>query len=117
MKKERGICILCGEEKSGTPAGRDIVISLARKIRSALKMKEKHTIACGECLAECGKKRQRFEKMIWNYRIYAALFFLLLLGGAFAMGNFTLWLVLPGLLGAAFISLLPAFHYFPKFSF
>lgn len=112
---EKGICILCGGEKQGAPAIKDTAISSARKLRKLLGMEERHTIACSTCLPMCAGKRAAFEKMLARYRLYAISFVLVLIIGSAVLGGFSLWLILPVIIGAAIILLLPYGYYFPKF--
>jgi hypothetical protein len=112
---ENGICILCGQEKKGAGAKPDIIIGAARKLRELLKMPQRHTVACMDCLPECEKKRAEFEKKLGGYRIVGVAFFLILVAGSLVYGGFGLRAVLAGLVGAAVIVLLPYAKYFPKF--
>ncbi|MCX8195050.1 MAG: hypothetical protein N3G22_03020 [Candidatus Micrarchaeota archaeon] len=114
-RDKQGICVLCGSVGEGVPAAPDFAISSARKIRKLLGMEERHTIACEKCLQACIQKREKFERMNRNYRIYAALFFLLVFGGSTALRGFDARILLPALLGCAIILLLPYGHYSPKF--
>lgn len=115
VKRESGVCVLCGKETFGLPAKADWVIRAARKIRSLLKMKPRHTVACAACVQECAKKGKLFEKRGWNYRAAAALFFLLVLAGSMFYGQLELRTVLFAFLGALFIAALPYAQYFPDF--
>ncbi len=112
---ERGVCILCGMETSGVPAKQDLAIRMARRLRRAMKLPEKHTISCKGCFQECARRGEAFGKKRKSYLTYAILFFLLLIFGSAGMGGFTPWLILPGALGAAIIALLPYASYFPSF--
>jgi hypothetical protein len=116
-KSEQGICILCGEEKSGTPLKADFIVSIVRKARDLLKMPAKRTVACKSCQEECRKKRGTFEKSRRNYQYAAAAFLLILVVGSVAYQNFDLRLAIPALIGTAFILCLPYAKYFPDFSF
>jgi len=115
VEGERGVCILCGKETSGAPARQDFEIRTARRLRQALKLPERHTISCKGCFQECARRGEAFGKKRKSYLAYAALFFLLLIFGSAGLGGFTPWLILPGALGAAIISLLPYASYFPSF--
>jgi len=112
---EEGICILCGGEKKGFPAKKDLAISAARKMRSLLKMEERRTIACERCLPTCLAKRAKFEHEKRNYIIVAGVFVLTVVAGGFYFKRLEGWLAVPALLGAAIILLLPYGKYFPSF--
>jgi len=114
-KTDAGICMLCGQEKSGTPAQADFVIGTVRKLRGTLNLPGKRTIACSQCLPECKKRRAEFEKKLRSHRIGAGIFFLILVAGSIAYAGFGLRAVLAGLAGAALIALLPYAKYFPEF--
>jgi hypothetical protein len=112
---ELGICIICGEEKMGAPAGPEPPIRAARYLRAALKRPAKHTVACREHLEEAGEKRAKYEKKVRDYGLGAALFFAFMMAGSLLFGRLDLWLILPAFLGAFFVALLPHFYYFPSF--
>lgn len=114
-KTQGGTCILCGLEKSGAMAKADAVIGAARKLREALKMPSRRTVACSKCIGECIARRAEFEKRLGKYRVGAAVFFLVLAVGQIAYRSFSLQAVLAAALGAAIIALLPYVKYFPKF--
>ena len=113
--KTAGICILCGKETTGAPAAEDGVLRMVRKVRSFLKIPMSPSAACPSCFPECDVRRARFEKSRKDYRIYAALFFLLVVFGSAAFGRLELFIFVPALLGALFILCLPYLSYFPKF--
>lgn len=112
---EQGGCILCGGEKQGVPAEKDAAISSARKLRRLFGMAERHTVACDACLPLCLEKRKAFEKNLLRYRLYAGIFVLVLIAGSVAFGGFSLWLLVPAIIGSLIILLLPYGRYFPKF--
>ena len=115
QKSEKGVCIICGEARAGTPAAPEFPIRAARRLRSILKQPAKHTIACGEHLEEAKAKRAKFEKKVRDYSYGAILFFAIVAGGSFFFGRGDLGLFVPALLGAVFVALLPYFYYFPSF--
>jgi len=112
---ERGVCVLCGAEAQGTPAKKDAVISLARRMRAILGMAERHSIACENCLQLALEKRKRFERSLKSYRIYAIGFFLFVIAGSLAFNRLDPRILLPALFGALIIVLLPYGYYFPAF--
>jgi len=112
---EKGICIICGEARTGTLAEPEFPIRAARRLRSIFKQPAKHTIVCKEHLAEAGAKRAKFEKKVRDYRLGAAAFFALILAGSLFFGKFDIGLFVPAFLGAAVIAFLPYFYYFPSF--
>lgn len=112
---EKGVCIICGGEKKGVPAAPEIPIRASRWLRALFRQPPKHTIACGEHLAEARQRRQKYEKRQRNYIIAAALFFVLVVAGSFAFGRSDLCLFAPAIIGALFIAALPSFYYFPSF--
>jgi len=114
-KKEAGVCLSCGKKTNGAPAKPDIVIHAARKIRSLLKMRPSHTVACAACMQKCAEKRGKFEKKTRDYRAAALVFFLLLVGGSVFYGNLELPVIIAAVLGALFIAALSYAYYFPSF--
>ena len=112
---EQGICIICGELRTGTPAGPELPIRAARSLRAILKQPAKHTVACKGHLAEARQRRAKFERKVRDYLIAAALFFALVLVGSLFFGKFDVRSFLPAILGAAVIAFLPFFYYFPSF--
>jgi len=113
--KEQGVCIICGQARTGVPAVPEFPILAARKLRALLGQPAKHTVACGEHLEEARQRRAKYEKKARDYAIGALFFFVLVAGGSFVFGRGDLGLFLPALLGAAVIILLPHFYYFPSF--
>jgi len=112
---ENGVCIICGQARTGVPAMPEFPILAARKLRALLGQPAKHTVACGEHLGEARQRRVKYEKKARDYAIGAILFFGFVMLGSMAYGKFSLGLALPALLGAFFIALLPNFYYFPPF--
>jgi len=115
QKSEKGVCIICGGQRSGTPALPEFPILAARRIRSLLKQPAKHTIVCGGHFEEAKAKRAKFEKKMRDYLLGAAVFFAMVLVGGVFSGKFDLAIFVPALLGALVIALLPCFYYFPSF--
>lgn len=113
--QEKGICIICGEMRSGAPAEPELPIRAARSIREILKQPAKHTVACREHLAEARQHRAKFEGKVRGYLIGAAAFFALVLVGGLFFGVFGISTFMPAILGAAIIAFLPCFYYFPSF--
>ena len=111
----QGVCFLCGQETEGVPADYDLAIRLARKIRSLLRLRGQHTVACKGCLQECRAKRGAFEKRQKDCRIAAVLFFLLLTGGSAAFGKLELGIAAPAAIGCAIIICIPYLSYSPAF--
>ncbi|VVB99912.1 Uncharacterised protein [uncultured archaeon] len=114
-KKELGVCILCGNETQGMPAREDFIVSFFRKVRAILRMPARHTVACSACLQQCMEKRAAFEKKADGYRVYAVLFFLLVVLGGLLYGNASIFLIVPALLGSIIIFALPYAYYCPDF--
>lgn len=112
---EKGMCIICGEVRTGTPAKPEFPVRAARWLRATLKQPAKHTIACKEHLIEARQKRAKYEKKLRDYLLFAVLFFIFTIFGNFAFGGRSLWILVPAILGAAIIALLPQFYYFPSF--
>jgi len=112
--KEKGVCIICGEERIGVPAN-GAPVRLARLLRAFLRQPARHTVACSEHLAEARQGRAKFEGKRRGYMLGALLFFALIILGSLAYGNSGAWLAVPALLGALFVALLPYFYYFPSF--
>ena len=112
---EKGICIICGEPRAGTPAKPEVPIRFARWLRSILKQPAKHTIACKEHFEEAKQRRAKYEKKQRDYLLGAATFFAFVLIGGLFFGRFDTGLFVPALLGAAVIAFLPCFYYFPSF--
>ena len=115
LKSEKGVCIICGSARTGTPAAKEFPVSAARHLRSLFHQHAKHTIACGEHLAEAKEKRAKYEKKVRDYLIGAAAFFAFVLMGGLYFGKFDIGLFMPALLGALAIAALPHFYYFPSF--
>ncbi len=111
----QGVCIICGEISTGTPALPEFPIRAARKLRAILKQPAKHTIACKEHLAEARQHRAKFEKKQQDYLLGAVAFFALVLFGGLFFGKLGISTFLPAILGAAIIAFLPFFYYFPSF--
>ena len=112
---EDGICILCGGEKKGGPAKKDIAIAFARGVRRLLRMEEHHTVACSRCIDACRAKRAAFEAEMKTARIFALIFFAGVCAGGFYFKSAGAWIFVPAALGSAIILLLPYGKYFPKF--
>ena len=112
---EKGVCIICGEECTGTPAAPEFPIRAMRGLRSVLKQPARHTIACSAHRQEAFLLREKFEKRQRDYSMGAILFFAMAAGGGFFFGRGDLGLFVPALIGALIISALPFFYYFPKF--
>lgn len=115
QESEKGTCIICGEERAGTPVRPEFPIRAARKLRSIFRLPAKHTIACGGHLAAAREKRAKYEKRVRDYRIYAALFFIFIAAGSIIFGRSDIGLFMPALLGAFVVAMLPCFYYFPSF--
>ena len=115
QKSEKGVCIICGELRSGTPADPELPVRAARKLRAIMKQPAKHTIACKAHLEEAKQKRAKFERKVRDYLIGAAAFFALVLAGSLFFGKFDIHIFIPAILGAAIIAFLPLFYYFPSF--
>ncbi len=113
--KRNGICFLCGQETGGISAKEDMLIRCAREIRRLLRLRERHTVACPGCMAECAKRRAGFEKELKGYRLGAALFFFLTAAGAAFFGRLDAPALAGALCGAAIIALLPYAGYCPAF--
>ena len=113
--QQKGICIICGEARTGTPAKPEFLVRAARHLRALFSLPAKHTIACSNHLAEAKEKRARYEKKVRDYRIGAAAFFVLVLMGSLFFGRADIGIFAPALLGALVILLLPCFYYFPSF--
>ena len=114
-QSEKGVCIICGEMRTGTPAAPELPVRAARRLRSALKQPARHTIACKEHLGEARAHRAKFEKKRRDYLIGAAAFFAFVMLGGLFFGRLDLRMAVPAFLGAAVIALLPYFYYFPSF--
>ncbi len=115
-RTEKGICFLCGKAGSaGMPARPDVIISAARKIRSLLRLPEKHTVACLACLPECRRRSAAFEKRLAGYRLGAILFFLLVVAGSVFFGRIDFSAFAGGIAGGLFILALAYAAYCPKF--
>ena len=112
---EKGICIICGEARSGVPAKPEFPIRAARWLRSVFRQPAKHTIACKEHMDEANAKRAKFEKKKRDYLLVAAAFFAFVLFGSLFFGRFDIGMAVPALLGALVIVFLPNFYYFPTF--
>jgi hypothetical protein len=112
---EKGVCIICGEERTGTPAAPELPVSAARRLRAAFHLPARHTVACGEHLAEAKGKRAKFVAKARGYLLGAAAFFALVLIGGLFFGKLDSGTALPALLGAAIIAALPSPYYFPPF--
>ncbi|MCX8175445.1 MAG: hypothetical protein N3E51_04540 [Candidatus Micrarchaeota archaeon] len=115
LSKEQGICILCGEEREGAPAVADFVISSARKLRAVLRLPQRHTVCCPSCMEECARRRAGYERKLRNYKLWAGVFFALVVASSFAFSNAFPWVLLPAAMGAIIILALPNFYYFPAF--
>lgn len=116
MKKEKGTCINCGKRVNGIAALDDGIILFFRKAREIFRMGRVRAVCCDNCLQECIKRRERFGKMLFSYRMGGLLFAFLLLGGSAAMGGFAVSLLIPSIAGALFICVLPYFYYCPAFA-
>jgi len=112
---EKGICIICGEMRAGAPAKPEFPVRAARWLRTSLRQPAKHTVACKEHFSDAVLRREKFERKQRSYGIGAIIFFLLTVAGSLFFGKMDWWVFLPGLLGAAFITMLPHFYYFPSF--
>jgi len=115
QKSEKGVCIICGGQRTGAPAVQELPIRAARRLRSIFNQPAKHTIACGEHFEVALAKRAKFEKKVRDYRLGAAAFFVFVLFGGVFFGKFDMGLFVPALLGAFIVALLPYFYYFPSF--
>jgi hypothetical protein len=115
QKSEKGICIICGMARTGTPAAMELPIRAARKLRSLFRQPVKHTIACNEHLEEAKAARAKYEKKKRDYLLGAAAFFAFVLVGGLFFGKFDISMFVPALLGALIVALLPVFYYFPSF--
>ena len=113
--QETGVCIICGEEKAGTPAEPELPVRAARYLRAAFKQPARHTIACREHLDEARGKRAKYGKRARDYGIYAILFFIFVVAGSLFFGRIDAGMFMPAILGALIVSLFPHFYYFPPF--
>jgi hypothetical protein len=110
-----GVCIICGEARNGAHADPEMPVRLARWLRAVLKQPARHTIACGEHLAEAKSRRAKYEKKQRDYLLGAAAFFAFVLFGSLFFGKFEFSSFVPAILGAVIIASLPCFYYFPSF--
>ncbi len=115
QKSEKGICIICGEARTGSPAKPEFPVRAARYLRALFRQPAKHSIACNEHLDEAREKRAKFEKKVRDYLLGAAAFFVFVLMGGLFFGRADIGLFVPALLGALAVALLPCFYYFPSF--
>ena len=112
---EKGVCIICGQEKSGIAAKPDFAVRAARKLRGITGLPARHTIACREHEAEALSRRAGFEKKRREYSFGAVLFFAIMVLGSFFFGRGDLGLFIPAAIGALIVAILPFFYYFPSF--
>lgn len=113
--QEKGVCIICGMEKTGTPAALELPVRAARRLRAALSQPPRHTVACSECLGEAKERRAKYEKKVQMYLLGAFAFFVLVIAGSIMLGRADASAIFPALLGGACVALLPHIYYFPSF--
>ena len=103
------VCIVCKENKKGTPVKDDVMISSIRSVKRALRISSNNTlVVCKGCMEQHMEKRREFEKKVLTYGV---------LGGALALILIILSRSIQGvvlsLLLVLFIVSLAIFHYHP----
>jgi hypothetical protein len=77
MKKS--VCVVCKNEKKGTPVEDDLYLDTIRNIKTKLNVaKNNKLVVCKDCLPQARDKRRRFERTFMMWAVLATVFFVML---------------------------------------
>ena len=61
-------CIICGNDKKGTPVSDDLIIRSIRRVKQTLNIAQNNKlVVCRKCMPEHLKRRENFEKRVVRY--------------------------------------------------
>lgn len=104
------VCIVCQQQKDGTPVKDDVILSSIRRIKQSLNIAKNNTlVVCAECLEEHKKRRQNFEKSMIQFGGLGLLILVILL---LLLQNIQAFLI--GIVFAAFTFSLSIIKYHPS---
>jgi hypothetical protein len=109
------VCIICYQEKSGTPVLDDAVIRAIRGMKQRLNTAKNNTrVVCPGCMENYKKKRQKYERDLVMHVVLAGVVLVVFVLAPVFTSGFSLAAVVLGLLLAALIIALSVFSHCPK---
>lgn len=109
------VCIICYQEKSGTPVLDDAVIRAIRGMKQRLNVAKNNTlVVCEGCMEAYRKKRQKYERDLVMHVVLAGVVLVVFVLAPIFTSGFSLAAVVLGVLLAALIVALSVFSHCPK---
>lgn len=107
--KQKSICVVCRQEKDGSPIQDDPYILLVRSLKGRLGMATgNRLVVCEADLPKYGEKRKRFERYIMWFGFLAILLVLM-----FLFSSPSIFGIPYLLLGVLLVMVIPLLTYFP----
>ena len=98
------VCIMCKQEKAGTPVKNDFIIEIIRKLKKKIgAARNNRLVVCQECMEQYETKRKNYERLLTQNIVIGIGIVVLLIGLPLVLARvFMLEQVLPAL-GLGFI--------------